>query len=307
MLTTGVDAPTCKNVVLARVVGSMTEFKQIIGRGTRLKDEYGKFFFNIIDYTGSATRLFADPDFDGEPALITEEQIDDAGNTVPGTETEQEAPVPPEENTAVIETGETADTGGDSEGVRRKYYFDGGYVEVVAHMVSELDADGKQLRLVKFIDYTGEKVRTLYSSPIEFRQKWADAKQRAEIIEALEDRGIDLDRLRAETHQPDADPLDLLCHLAFNAPLRTRRERADQLRKLRPEFFTHYAPEARIILEDLLEKYADHGAAQFVIPDILKLPPISDHGNVMEIAALFGGPDHLRSAVNELQSLLYAS
>ena len=90
-------------------------------------------------------------------------------------------------------------------------------------------------------------------------------------------------------------------------PLRTRRERADQLRKQRPEFFSKYAPEARLILEDLLEKYADHGAAQFVIPDILKLPPISDHGNIIEIAALFGGPDQLRSAVNELQSLLYAS
>jgi type I restriction enzyme R subunit len=307
MLTTGVDAPTCKNVALARVVGSMTEFKQIIGRGTRLKDEYGKFFFNIIDYTGSATRLFADPDFDGEPALISEEQIDDAGETIPGTEIEEEIAVPPEDDPAVEDDSIVADVGDDSEGRRRKYYFDGGYVEVVAHMVSELDADGKQLRLVKFTDYTGEKIRTLYSSSIAFRQKWADSKQRAEIIEALEDRGIDLDRLRAETHQPDADPLDLLCHLAFNAPLRTRRERADQLRKLRPEFFTQYAPEARIILEDLLEKYADHGAAQFVIPDILKLPPISDHGNVMEIAALFGGPDHLRSAVNELQSLLYAS
>ena len=307
MLTTGVDAPTCKNVVLARVVGSMTEFKQIIGRGTRLKDEYGKFFFNIIDYTGSATRLFADPDFDGEPALISEEQIDDAGETIPGTEIEEEIPVPPEDDPAVEDDSIVADVGDDSEGRRRKYYFDGGYVEVVAHMVSELDADGKQLRLVKFTDYTGEKIRTLYSSSIAFRQKWADSKQRAEIIEALEDRGIDLDRLRAETHQPDADPLDLLCHLAFNAPLRTRRERADQLRKQRPEFFTQYAPEARIILEDLLEKYADHGAAQFVIPDILKLPPISDHGNVMEIAALFGGPDQLRSAVNKLQSLLYAS
>jgi type I restriction enzyme R subunit len=307
MLTTGVDAPTCKNIVLARVVGSMTEFKQIIGRGTRLKDEYGKFFFNIIDYTGSATRLFADPDFDGEPALITEEQIDDDGDIIPGTEKEEKTPLPPEDGQAIEDGATVADIGDDSEGEPRKYYFDGGYAEVVAHMVSELDADGKQLKLVKFTDYTGEKVRTLYSSPIAFRQKWADAKQRAEIIEALEDRGIDLDRLRAETHQPDADPLDLLCHLAFNAPLRTRRERADQLRKQRPEFFSKYAPEARLILEDLLEKYADHGAAQFVIPDILKLPPISDHGNIIEIAALFGGPDQLRSAVNELQSLLYAS
>ena len=307
MLTTGVDAPTCKNIVLVRVIGSMTEFKQIIGRGTRFSDDTASCSSTSSTTPAAPPGCSPIPDFDGEPALISEEQIDDAGETIPGTEIEEEIPVPPEDNPAVEDDSIVADVGDDSEGRRRKYYFDGGYVEVVAHMVSELDADGKQLRLVKFTDYTGEKIRTLYSSSIAFRQKWADSKQRAEIIEALEDRGIDLDRLRAETHQPDADPLDLLCHLAFNAPLRTRRERADQLRKQRPEFFTQYAPEARIILEDLLEKYADHGAAQFVIPDILKLPPISDHGNVMEIAALFGGPDQLRSAVNKLQSLLYAS
>ncbi|HWR35037.1 MAG TPA: type I restriction-modification enzyme R subunit C-terminal domain-containing protein [Clostridia bacterium] len=174
-------------------------------------------------------------------------------------------------------------------------------------MSHELDADGKQLKVVKFTDYTGEKVRTLYQSAESLRQKWASATQRSEIVTALEDRGIDIDRVRLETKQPDADAFDLLCHLAFNAPLRTRRERVERLRKDRKDFFDRYAPHARATLDELLEKYAEHGTSEFLIPDVLKVPPISDHGNVMEIAALFGGSDQLRNAVVQMQSLLYAS
>jgi type I restriction enzyme R subunit len=295
-----VDIPTCKNIVIARVVNSMVEFKQIIGRGTRVRDDYDKYYFNILDYTGSATRLFADPDFDGEPALITEQEMTETGETITEIVTEEiKVAEQEEERGAVISS--------DSEGQRRKFYFDGGQVEIAAHLVYELDPDGRQLRVVKFTEYAAEKVRTLYPSAADLRRQWADPVLRAEIIAKLEERGIDFDQLRSSSNRPEADPFDLLCHLAFNAPLRTRRERADRVKKEEKLFFEKYGPEARAILSDLLEKYAEHGTAQFVIPDVLKVPPISERGNVIEIARLFGGAEKLREAVAELQSLLYAA
>jgi type I restriction enzyme, R subunit len=301
LLTTGVDAPTCKNVVLARVVGSMSEFKQIIGRGTRLRDDYGKLWFNIVDYTGTATRMFADPAFDGDPTHITEEEVDEDGETTTTTTTETPAdPNEPEEpdGATIVEppTGEP-----------RKFYFDGGQVEVVAHLVHELDPNGKQLRVVKYTDYAAESVRALAPNSAELRERWADAEKRREIIAALAERGIDFDELLEQAGQPDSDPFDLLCHLAFNAPLRTRRERAQSLKSERKDFFERFGPEARAILEELLEKYAEHGDAQFLLPDVLRVPPISTHGQPAEIIRLFGGPDQLRQAVNDLQGLLYGA
>src|SRR5262245_36879898 len=125
----------------------------------------------------------------------------------------------------------------------------------------------------------------------------------AEIIERLSERGIDFDELAAAANQPDADPFDLLCHLAYNAPLRTRRERAERLRNERKDFFDQYGPQARVILDELLEKYAEHGATQFLLPDVLRVPPISDYGQPGEIIRIFGGPERLRQAVTELQTL----
>lgn len=306
LLTTGVDVQTCKNVALVRVISSMTEFKQIIGRGTRVRDDYDKFFFNILDYTGSATRLFADPEFDGTPALLTEEEIDEKGELIPNTYeiVEEETLIAAEPE---MEWEVTPLISDDSEGKRRKYYFDGGHVEIAAHLVYELDTEGRQLRVVKFTDYTAEKVRTLYPSAIELRRRWENPEQRSEVIALLEERGISFEELASAANQPDADPFDLLCHIAYNAPLRTRRERADRLRKDKKDFFDQYGPEAKIILNELLDKYADYGTAQFIIPDVLKVPPISDHGNVIEIASFFGGPEKLREAVNQLQTLLYAA
>ncbi len=300
LLTTGVDIPTCKNIVIARVVNSMVEFKQIIGRGTRVRDDYDKYYFNIIDYTGSATRLFADPDFDGEPAFVTEQEMTETGEIISEIVTEE---------TKIAEQEEERGPGisDDSEGHRRKYYFDGGQVEIAAHLVYELDPDGKQLRVVKFTEYAAEKVRTLYPAAADLRRQWANPVLRAEIIAKLEERGIDFDQLRSSSNRPEADPFDLLCHLTFNAPLRTRRERADRVKKEEKLFFEKYGPEARAILSDLLEKYAEHGTAQFIIPDVLKVPPISERGNVIEIARLFGGAEQLKEAVDELQSLLYAA
>jgi type I restriction enzyme R subunit len=298
LLTTGVDAPTCKNVVLARVVGSMSEFKQIIGRGTRVRDDYGKLWFNIIDYTGSATRLFADPSFDGDPVRITEEEIARDGEVKSVTETEAE-PTAQGEAEPVIAEPPSDD--------RRKFYFDGGRVEIAAHLVYELDPNGKQLRVVRYTDYAADAVRTLCPNAPALRQQWADPVKRAEIIQALKERGVSFAELADEAKQPDADPFDLLCHLAFNAPLRTRRERAQQLKADKPDFFARYSPEARAILEELLEKYAEYGDAQFVLPDVLQVPPLSTHGQVAEIVRLFGGADKLRSAVTELQNELYVA
>jgi type I restriction enzyme, R subunit len=302
LLTTGVDVPMCKNVAIARVINSMTEFKQVIGRGTRVRADYGKLYFNILDYTGSATRLFADPDFDGEPALITELEINEKGQVI-------RERVSSEEETLEAEGGVPvgAPVGDDSEGERRKYYVDDGSVEIAAHLVYELDRDGKQLRVVKFTDYTSNVVRTMYPSAAELRSRWSDAEERAAIIESLESRGVSFDELAMATGHPDADPFDLLCHVAFNSPLRTRRERAERVRRERGDFFGRFTPEARQILDELLEKYVEHGIAQFKLPDVLNLAPISEHGNVIEIAAKFTGPHHLAHAVAELQSLIYAA
>lgn len=304
MLTTGVDAPTVQNVVLVRVINSMTEFKQIIGRGTRVRDDYGKLFFNIIDYTGSATRLFSDPDFDGDPSIETEQRIDERGVPV-----EAEFVVVDHESdeTGEMRVGEPSspDYGGIAE--RRKFYFDGGQVEIAAHLIYELDADGNQLRVVRFTDYTAEKVRSLYLNAAELRTDWANPDHRQEIIGKLTERGIDFDELATVANQPDADPLDLLCHIAFNAPLRTRRERAQHLRSDKKDFFDQYGPEAREVLVELLDKYAEHGTAQFLIPEALEVPPISHLGNVVEIARLFGGEDKLVEAIRQLQTLLYAA
>jgi len=159
----------------------------------------------------------------------------------------------------------------------------------------------------KFTDYTGEKVRSIYPSAAELRSKWSDTDERAAIIASLEERGIAFDELAAAAAQPDADPFDLLCHVAYNAPLRTRRERAEMLKREKLDFFEHYSPQAREVLEDILEKYIDYGTAQFQIPEILKVPPISKRGTVGEIAKLFGGARQLRTAVNAMQTLLYAS
>lgn len=304
LLTTGVDAPTVKNVVLIRIVGSMSDFKQIIGRGTRVRDDYGKLFFNIIDYTGTATTMFADPEFDGEPVDVTQEEIDEFGNRKSEEYVERE----PEPLMAAEPTAPPYPTIEDEpETEPRKYYFDGGQVQVAAHLVYELDPDGKQLRVVQFTDYTRERVRTMFPTAAELREAWSHPDKRAEIIERLAERGIDFDELTKVTSQPDADPFDLLCHVAYAAPLRTRRERADRLRKEHREFLERYSGAGRQILEDLLEKYAEHGTAQFVLPDVLQVPPISAHGNVIEIARYFGGADKLRDAIHELQTLLYAA
>jgi type I restriction enzyme R subunit len=224
----------------------MTEFKQIIGRGTRVRDDYGKLWFSILDYTGSATRLFADPDFDGDPARLTQEEIDAEGKQIKPLVVEQEQ-IDPE----IVIDGDTPLVSEGPEEERRKFYFDGGRVEIATHLVYELDPDGKQLRVVRYSEYAAEKVRSLCPSAPELHAQWSDPIKRAEIIERLAERGIGFDQLAEHAQQPEADPFDLLCHVAYNAPLRTRRERAQRLKSERKDFFAQFGPEARQILDEL--------------------------------------------------------
>ena len=300
LLTTGVDAPTCKNVVLARLVGSMSEFKQIIGRGTRVRDDYGKLWFNVLDYTGSATRMFADPTFDGDPVSVTEEELREDGTSKVIKETAPEG----QEDAGEADEPEIVEP---PEVERRRYYFDGGQVEIALHLVYELDPNGEQLRVVRYTEYAAEGVRQLYPTSRALRDEWADPARRAGVVQALAERGIVFSQLAETTGQPDADPFDLLCHLAFNAPLRTRQERAQRVRSEARDLFEQYGPEARQVLDELLEKYAEHGDTQFKLPDVLKVPPLSSHGQVGDIIRLFGGADALRAAVTGLQEQIYAA
>ncbi len=298
LLTTGVDVPTCKNVVIARTIGSMTEFKQIIGRGTRVRDDYGKLWFNILDYTGSATRMFADVQFDGDPVQVTVEELNEEGESEIISETEAAEKDVNQVSPLIIDPPETR---------HRKFYVDGGEIEIAAHLVYDLNPDGKRLKVTRYTDYAADGLRSLFPNARKLRSEWTDAHRRSEIITALSDRGIDFAELSSAAGQPEADPLDLLCHLAFNAPLRTRRERAQRLRTEQRAFFEQYGSEARQILEELLDKYAEYGNAEFALPDILHVPPISQHGTVIQISEAFGGAEHLRKAVQDLQNLLYVN
>lgn len=300
LLSTGVDVQTCKNIVLFRMVNSMTEFKQIIGRGTRVREDKEKLFFTILDYTGSATRNFADPDFDGEPPLITEEDIDEDGNTVPGTEKDFPNPPSPDEDDE-DEKPKPPPTGG---GGRTVYRISEGTVTIVAESVQILGADGK-LRTVQFTQYAKEQITTLFPSANELRSLWSNSEERKEIIEQLESNGISIEQLMDITKQNEADPFDLLCFVAYDLKPKTRKERADLLQKNKPDFFSLYSEKAQHVLQMILEKYVDFGLNQ-IRPDIISAEPIRREGNEIEIVNAFGGIDKYKQAIEQLQTLLYA-
>ncbi|MBM3982560.1 MAG: DEAD/DEAH box helicase [Planctomycetes bacterium] len=297
LLTTGVDAPTCKNVVLFRMVNSMTEFKQIIGRGTRLREDHGKLFFNILDYNGSANVQFADADFDGEPALATKCEINEAGAV-----TVLEEFVDPVQNDGDDDRGRII--GGPEPGFR-KFRVHGGAGGIVSSETSDLDADGKKLRTANLIAFTGEEVRGMAPNAAALRAAWANPAERDALLKALDAHGIDLQVLAAEAGQPDADPFDLLAHLAYNTPLRTRADRAAKLRASHAAFLAKYEAPARAVLDAILDKYAEHGIGQFDLATVLQVKPLSDWGTLTEIAARFGGADKLLAAVDRVQELLY--
>jgi type I restriction enzyme R subunit len=301
LLTTGVDIQTCKNIALFSVINSMTEFKQIIGRGTRVREDYDKMFFTILDYTGSATKLFADPEFDGEPVLITETEIDIEGTTISEQEEETES--------EIVSTGGTGSgvvISNDSEGKIRKFYVDDVSVEIATELVYELDISGNRLRAIEYTDYTRDQVQKMFPSYDDIRSHWSFAKERNVIMESLEERGISFEHLLQTMKQPDADPFDLLCHVAYGTPIRTRQERAEKLSRNKTQFLTKYGKPAQEILREVLQKYVDYGIDQLGSTEVLKVPPISKHGNIIEIAQVFGGVPQLRIALSELQDAIYA-
>jgi type I restriction enzyme R subunit len=300
MLTTGVDAPTCRNVVLFRAINSMTDFKQIIGRGTRVSEEHNKFWFTIIDYVG-ATQLFYDPAFDGDPVRVTKTEIDADGNETRVEDSE----VGTLQEEQVTGTSEVPVTLGISE-LPRKYYLDNVQVYIAGEQAFELDPDGNVLKTVEFTDYVTQNIRRLNLTAEHLRQAWPLAEQRIEILNQLRSHGIDPDHLARVTHQEDADALDLLLHVAHNAPLVTRRERAEKLRQRKANFFNTFTPAARKILDTLLEKYADYGIGEFdQLPRVLQVAPFDQYGTTHDIYRLFGGAEKLLQAVDELQKFLY--
>ncbi|WP_244841562.1 EcoAI/FtnUII family type I restriction enzme subunit R [Aeromonas allosaccharophila] len=315
LLTTGVDAETVKNVVLARVVGSRSEFKQIIGRGTRLKVDYGKEYFNIIDFTGTATRHFADPDFDGDPARIEEVTVDEAGEVVgssieEGAESELDNGEPNSEGACELDQNGDSGRGEiitEPPTEPKKFYIDGGEVEVIGHLVYDLDTDGKKLQVVKYTEYSGRAVRTLYPTRETLQSAWANPDTRDEVLHALTERGISFEELAISSEPSDTDPFDLLCHLAWNAPLLTRRQRAEQAKRQAQDLFAQHSDTAREILTLLLDQYIERGILQFnALSELMKVQPFDNYGTPSEIATRhFGGVRGMKNAVSQLQSMLY--
>lgn len=300
LLSTGVDAPMVKNVVLFRVVGSMAEFKQIIGRGTRVREDYGKLFFTIVDYTGTATQKFADPAFDGLPASVTTTTLEEDGSAG-GEETVTEPEDTPLSGQASLQN--------DDEGEQpRKYVIRSGVqVRVLHETVQELDAHGRQLRTVEFTSYAAEQVRSLHLTAEDFRHHWADPRSRQAIIEALEERGVALEHLEQVMGREDSDPFDLLCHLAFGGPLLTRRQRAEAARRRNQDAFGSYGPLALTILDQLLDQYAEHGINELGgTAEVFRVLPATRHLNLTEVGRAFGGLPRLRQALDELPRLIYA-
>lgn len=189
----------------------------------------------------------------------------------------------------------------------RKYYIDGGEVEVIGHLVYDLDSDGKKLQVVKYTEYSGRAVRTLYPTREALQSAWTNPDTRSEVLRELIERGISFEELVASSEQPDADPFDLLCHLAWNAPLLTRRQRAEQARRKAQDLFAQYGDTAREILTLLLDRYVERGILQFnTLSEMMKVQPFDCYGSPSEIAArYFGGVRGLKDAVARLQTALY--
>ena len=296
LLTTGVDVQTCKLIVLDRVIKSMTEFKQIIGRGTRINEDYNKFFFTIMDFK-KATELFSDPDFDGDPVQIYEPTPDDPVTPPDVDFNDPDETIDGDEDITII--SEPPDDG--PSGGRVKYVVDDVEVWIVAERVQYYGKDGK-LITESLKDYTRKAVREEYDSLDAFLKRWNEADKKQAIIDELEEAGVLFEPL-TETVGKDFGPFDLICHVAFDKPPLTRKERAENVRK--QNYFTEYGEKARLVLDALLEKYADKGIEDIESMNVLKLQPINEHGTPIEIIKSFGGKDKYKEAIKELKHQIY--
>jgi type I restriction enzyme R subunit len=287
LMSTGVDAQTCQLIVLDKNIASMTEFKQIIGRGTRINEDYNKFYFTIMDFRG-ATKLFADPEFDGDPEQIYEPEK-------PGTG-EPEVEYDPDGGNEGGGEGGTEQQPG-----RTKYYVNNVEVTVAIEMVQYLNEHG-QLITESLTDYTRKTILQTYSSLSEFLSSWNHAERKQVLIDELAAQGVFLEEL-AEKVGRDYDPFDLICHIAFDATPLTRSERANRVKKR--DVFAQFGEQARVVLASLLDKYADSGITSVESMDILKVDPLRSFGTPMEIVNLFGGKSGYLSAIHELGKALY--
>jgi type I restriction enzyme, R subunit len=299
LLSTGVDLPTVKNIVLFKPIASMVDFKQIIGRGTRLYPDADKLSFEIIDYSG-ATALFEDRDFDGPPELVVDEEIDEEGQLVEPTEVREPEPEYTEAGAELAEE-DLEDRGA------RKLYVEQSDVWVAAEGFYLSDPESGKLKLVDYADYVSGHVRRLFANAGELRERWRSPEDRRQIEELFAARGISFAELAERVGHPESDPLDLLVFVAWNGPAVSRRDRANRLRREDAAFLESFVPDARAILEELLEKYAEHGIGQLDDLRILEVPPLTEFGTPVEIAGRFGGPEELQQAVERLEELLYAT
>lgn len=293
LMTTGVDAQTCKLIVLDSNINSMTEFKQIIGRGTRIKEEYGKQFFTIMDFRG-VTRLFADPEFDGDPVVIYEPE---EGETIVPPDTEGGIAGYPSGN-----SGEGEFEEGDEKSGRVKYVVDDVGVMVVNERVEYYDKDGK-LVTESLKDYTRKNIRKEYADLNQFINRWNSEEKKTAILKELEEKGVFFDAIKEEVGK-DLDDFDLILHLAFDQKPLTRKERADNVKKR--NYFGKYSDIAREVLEALLDKYMNEGISELESIEILKLDPFTEIGTPTKIIKSFGGRDKYIQTVKELEEQIYA-
>ncbi|TVM00853.1 MAG: restriction endonuclease [Candidatus Brocadia sp. WS118] len=312
LMTTGIDAQTCKLIVLDSNIRSMTEFKQIIGRGTRINEDYDKTFFAIMDFR-SVTDLFADPAFDGDPVMIRE---------VKGEEELTDQDIHPEEDQEIIdpETGqpvafeeeisaEVSTQPGIIQGGEivsepwQKVYVAGVYVSVLNERVQHLDANGN-LITESLKDYTKKGIMQEFQSLDDFLVRWNGAHKKKAVIEELESHGIIPENLMTEAKK-DLDIFDLICHIAWGIPALTRRERAENVKKR--NYFTKYGEKARKVIEALLDKYADEGIENIEDLAILRIEPFNQIGTPTEIVQIFGGRDQYLLVIEELEQELYAA
>ena len=302
LLSTGVDAQTCRLIVLDRDVGSMTEFKQIVGRGTRVHEDTKKFYFTLIDFRGASSH-FADPDFDGEPEQIYEPGADDPmappEDVQPtGGDGEKLPEKPGQDETVVAGQPDPLPLTG---GKMRKVYVDGVNATIVAERVEYLDENGK-LVTESLRDFTKAALKKRFASLDGFLKRWKAAERKQAIVEELEAEGLPLDPI-AEELGKDLDPFDLICHVAFDKKPLTRRERADNVKKR--DVFTKYGGQARAVLDALLAKYADEGVLNLDDANVLRIPPLSSLGTPLQLIKAFGDRQGFEQAVHELQSALY--
>ena len=308
LLTTGVDCKTCEFIVIDSEINSMIEFKQILGRGTRIREDYGKMYFTLIDFR-DVSRLFADKDFDGDPVRIKE--VD--GDEIPDEE-DEEVDDTPEDNE---ENGDTTyDTPGDDNvegsGVindpfdggegRKKYYVNDVQVMVINDRVMYYGADGK-LITESLVDYTKKNIRKEFATLDEFLRKWTETEKKEELRLHLEEEGIFLEDFEDEVGI-DMDTFDLICHIAYDMPALTRKERANNVKKR--NYFGKYNEKAKIVLEKLLDKYSNEGIENIEDIKVLKLPNFQEIGSQLEIVKkVFGGKKEYEKAVKELVRELY--